>query len=502
MKTMGFGKLASLTLAFVIMSGGCGDVHDLDEQGGAEASRGAILNGTPTGDIASVKVNQPGGLSSGTMLSAEWVLTSRVAATNEGVATGGTPVAPGSMSITTVQGVVKGVSEVNLFPGALNIAMLRLTSPVLDAFGMSVGVPLFAGPSSELLGKVLQCAGWGRNTASGGSGANRAANLAVTFTAPGEVDVSMNASGQLQALGDTGGACTYSLDNSSRLAGVTHAWVNGQPTTILTASESFRDWAWGLVGTAAAAFQNASFSGISQSLQPGGPFIAGVPGRYDYRQLTVGNDTISSLLVPKGWAVTVYQNGGFNGFLNIYTASTALVDPSINDQISSLEISGGVVFYGQPNLQGMMARINFPGPVTYNSNFAAGVSSLVVPTGWRVRLIDSLGGFIDLQAGVYTNLGTWNDRSTSAQIEAPVIAYANSNFEATSQLFEVGCHDVNGFAVGNDAISSIFVPGGKRVTAFANGGFQGATRTYTGAVASMPDFNDTISSLCVDRVAF
>jgi hypothetical protein len=143
--------------------------------------------------------------------------------------------------------------------------------------------------------------------------------------------------------------------------------------------------------------------------------------------------------------------------------------------------------------------------VTYNSNFAAGVSSLVVPTGWRVRLIHTLGtlvDFIDLQSGVYTNLGTWNDHSTSAEIEAPVIAYANSNFEATSQLFEVGCHDVNGLAVGNDAISSIFVPGGKRVRAFANGGFQGATRTYTGMVASMPDFNDTISSLCVDRVPF
>jgi hypothetical protein len=56
--------------------------------------------------------------------------------------------------------------------------------------------------------------------------------------------------------------------------------------------------------------------------------------------------------------------------------------------------------------------------------------------------------------------------------------------------------------LGNDAISSIHVPAGRRVRAYQNGGYQGVMKTYTGSVATMPDFNDTISSLCVDRVAF
>jgi hypothetical protein len=506
MKTMGFEKLASLTLAFAITSGGCGDAHDLDDlpHGDVGENHGAILNGTPTGDIASVKVNQASGYGSGTMLRAEWVLTSRVAATNEGVATGGTPAAPSAISITTVQGLTKAVAEVDLFPGALNIALLRLASPVLDSTGMSVGVPLFPGPATELLGKVLTCEGWGRNTPSGGGGANRAANLTVTAASPGQFDVSRNAAGQMQALGDTGGACFLLVDNSLRITGVTSTWPNSTATT-LVASEAFRDWAWGLVGTSLTAFQNASFTGIAQTLLPGGPAIGGITGRYDYRQLTVGNDTISSLLVPKGWTVIVYQNGGFDGLLQFYTASTTLLAPGINDQISSIEIAGGVVFYGQPNLQGLLARTDTAGPLAFGSMFAGGVSSLVVPSGWRVRLVRTLGTsreVQDFQAGVYTNLGTWNDRATSAEIEAPVVAYVNANFEAASQLFEVGCHDVSALALGNDAISSIHVPAGRSVRAYQNGGFQGVMKTYTGSVASMPDFNDMISSLCVDRVAF
>ena len=64
-------------------------------------------------------------------------------------------------------------------------------------------------------------------------------------------------------------------------------------------------------------------------------------GRYDLARISIGNDAISSVKVPAGWRVTLYQHAGFNGTSKVLTADTPAL-PDFNDQTSSIVVEGGV----------------------------------------------------------------------------------------------------------------------------------------------------------------
>lgn len=74
-------------------------------------------------------------------------------------------------------------------------------------------------------------------------------------------------------------------------------------------------------------FQHANYGGASQSFGP---------GRYDVNQLKVGNDQASSVLVPPGYRVTVFQHAGFKGTKKVFTGDASYVGNDFNDQVSSL----------------------------------------------------------------------------------------------------------------------------------------------------------------------
>ena len=65
--------------------------------------------------------------------------------------------------------------------------------------------------------------------------------------------------------------------------------------------------------------------------------VAVQPGRYDVGQLSFGNDMISSVKVPPGWKVTLYQHAGFQGATKVLTADTHTL-PDFNDQTSSIVV--------------------------------------------------------------------------------------------------------------------------------------------------------------------
>src|SRR4051812_29136189 len=65
------------------------------------------------------------------------------------------------------------------------------------------------------------------------------------------------------------------------------------------------------------------------------------PGRYDVDFLPLGNDAISSLVVPPGWKVTLFADELFEGATQVLTASDgSLVDNSFNDKASSILVEG------------------------------------------------------------------------------------------------------------------------------------------------------------------
>jgi hypothetical protein len=82
--------------------------------------------------------------------------------------------------------------------------------------------------------------------------------------------------------------------------------------------------------TAVVVYRDRDFRGGSQSLGP---------GRYDMGQLTVGNDGISSLQVPDGWTVTLYENEHFQGRSKTFTSDAPHVGDDFDDSTSSLVVT-------------------------------------------------------------------------------------------------------------------------------------------------------------------
>jgi len=74
-------------------------------------------------------------------------------------------------------------------------------------------------------------------------------------------------------------------------------------------------------------YQHRNFSGASQQLEV---------GRYDIHALSFGNDQLSSLRVPAGMRVTVWQHQGFRGNRVAYTEDCAQV--GVDDDASSIEV--------------------------------------------------------------------------------------------------------------------------------------------------------------------
>lgn len=76
-------------------------------------------------------------------------------------------------------------------------------------------------------------------------------------------------------------------------------------------------------------YRHVNFEGASQALNI---------GNYDMIDLAIGNDTVSSLRVPPGLKVTLYQNAGFRGGSKVFTQDTAWVGLDFNDRTSSLKV--------------------------------------------------------------------------------------------------------------------------------------------------------------------
>lgn len=84
-------------------------------------------------------------------------------------------------------------------------------------------------------------------------------------------------------------------------------------------------------------YQHANYSGAVKSL---------AVGNYDINQLGIPNDSLSSLKVPSGIKVTLYEHAGFNGETLVITKDTSFVD-SFNDKTSSIKVESITCDSGQ-----------------------------------------------------------------------------------------------------------------------------------------------------------
>jgi len=105
----------------------------------------------------------------------------------------------------------------------------------------------------------------------------------------------------------------------------------------------------------------------------------------------------------------------------------------------------------------------------------------------------------------FTNL--LNEKISSLKVEKildqspPVVTvYQDEKYKGLSKSFSVGNYPQMSQYSFNDTISSIQIKSGYRCVAFEHTNYGGACRVYEGDQSSLPGFNDTISSLIVEKI--
>lgn len=130
-------------------------------------------------------------------------------------------------------------------------------------------------------------------------------------------------------------------------------------------------------------FENTNFGGRSQELNIG----------YTAGPLAIGNDVVSSVRVPPGLKITLYEHGPGNGRTKVLTADAASL-PDFNDITSNVLVEElpAAVLFADANYGGRSQRLM----MGYNAGYLAVgndvVSSVKVPAGLKVTLYEHAPG--------------------------------------------------------------------------------------------------------------
>ncbi len=148
---------------------------------------------------------------------------------------------PGLTAMMGTQTV--NVAKVFRQPG-YDAALLKLAAP-LAMNGSTTGYQFpgfYTNAPSTLVGKTVDCFGYGNNTFSGGFGTLRTAYLEVASATAKEYTMGQNADGQITYSGDSGGPCFFDNGTKWVVSGVTsYGYLDGSSSTQLAAS-TFSGW--------------------------------------------------------------------------------------------------------------------------------------------------------------------------------------------------------------------------------------------------------------------
>ncbi|MBC7569100.1 MAG: hypothetical protein H7319_05125 [Spirosoma sp.] len=281
-------------------------------------------------------------------------------------------------------------------------------------------------------------------------------------------------------------------------------------------------------------------------------------GSYEMNDLGVGNDQLSSLIVPAGMKVTLYEHGVLNGRSKTFTQNTAYVGDDFNDITSGVKVEKQPIYSGTialkaSNGQTVFAQDGGGGAVgasssnlsiwevftlhnlgnervalqAFNGQYLSAVGGggqgvVATETGigtWETfKLLDRGNGQITLQAangqyvfaqdgggaGLYAksvNLGTW-EMFKLIDLSSSVIICQGRDYGTPTQVLLIGNHNLSALSIGGDQLSSLIVPAGMKVTLYEHPNYTGKSKTFTRNAAYVgDDFNDIASSIKVERLS-
>ncbi len=279
----------------------------------------------------------------------------------------------------------------------------------------------------------------------------------------------------------------------------------------------WRDGSSGQSGGGVTLYEDCDYKGSSHSL--------GV-GDFNTYDLGIGNDVLSSIRVPRGFRVTLFKDGNFQGARTTLTADNRCFSSGWNDVVSSIRVEstgggwnnnnggGGITLYADCNYRGSSHTLGLGYHNTNDLGIGNDVlSSVRIPPGFRVTFYKDgsfEGASMTLTADDACFPDSWNDVVSSILVERgsgggsnlEVTLYKDCEFRGSSAKLRVGEYsDYDVLGIGNDALSSLKVPNGLRVIIYKDANFRGEYRTITSDVRCMSDhWNDSVTSIKVERV--
>ena len=235
----------------------------------------------------------------------------------------------------------------------------------------------------------------------------------------------------------------------------------------------------------------------------------------------VGNDNASSLRVPQGFKVTLYEHDDKSGTSKTFTSDVkCLWNTDFNNKTTSLEVtrieaepSNMVTVYGDCKYKGGFQTFSTG---NFNKNKLGDVrdnnaSSLRVPAGYKVTLYDNNGRQGTSKTFTSDVECLWNtdfnNKTTSLTVSkigeeesGKVTLYGDCGYKGDSTAFSAGSFNKNQLGdVGNDDVSSLRVPKGYQVKLYEHDGRKGTSKTYTSDVECLwnSGFNNKTTSLTV-----
>lgn len=175
-------------------------------------------------------------------------------------------------------------------------------------------------------------------------------------------------------------------------------------------------------------------------------------GRIDYNQLGVGEDAISSLRIPSGITVTVYEGTGFRGNNKTFTHDVSCLLSDFNDKISSIIISDNNG-NNNNNYNNNNNNNGYNNGNNNNDNNNDNSAVTVYGDSWFKGERAEYGpGSYDL----YNNNLSGNITSFSLKSGYVIIVYDRENFKGNSRTFDVSSTSLSS-AGWNDKIRSFIV---------------------------------------------
>lgn len=252
-------------------------------------------------------------------------------------------------------------------------------------------------------------------------------------------------------------------------------------------------------------------------------------GRYLSYQMKVANDRLSSIQVPYGMKITVYEHDNFQGRSNTYSSSISCLEPEWRNMASSFIIEnenipqGGqndyVVFYADCYQRGVSQTLR-PGtyPASQLGSLKYNISSFTISGNLRIRLYlnneYASGNAITHEASMYCLPQSQNDKTASLVIEYRqgtqgvgntgnndefATFYAECNFKGNALRLMPGNYTGAQLGLLKKSITSVQIPAALQVKAYSSENMFGSSSLLTDDVNCLDqNLRNRMGSLVVE----